>query len=68
MKSYQVSPGKLYTFSLMGIVGILVASCGSYRSSSYYDDDGIYSSKSERTTETNVQDSYNSSNVYREYF
>ena len=29
-------------YSLIGFLSILVASCGSYQNSSYYDSDGIY--------------------------
>jgi hypothetical protein len=52
--------------SLIGILGILITSCGSYQNSSYYDTDGIYGNTENRNTEKVVQD--NKTNHYKDYF
>jgi uncharacterized membrane protein YgcG len=48
-------------YSLIGFISLLVASCGSYQNSSYYDSDGIYGNTPRESQ--NV-----SSNHYKEYF
>ncbi len=44
----------------MGIIAILTTSCGSYQNSSYYDNDGVYSS--DRTT-TQPENKYSEQNL-----
>lgn len=48
-------------YSLIGVISFLVASCGSYQNSSYYDSDGIYGNSAKEAQNT-------SSKRYQEYF
>jgi len=48
-------------YSLIGFLSLLVASCGSYQNSSYYDTDGIYGNTPKEAQAI-------SSNQYKEYF
>lgn len=65
MKTNYFSSQKISIYSLFGILGLLITSCGSYQSTSYYDNDGVYgtNNKQQRTTETNPQN-----NLYKDYF
>ena len=65
MKTNYFSTKSLSVFSLIGLVGLLVTSCGSYQNSSYYDRDGIYNSN--RNNNNQVANSA-SSQEYRNYF
>src|SRR3970040_2501575 len=47
-------------YSLIGFLSLLVASCGSYQNSSYYDSDGVYGNS--RRESQNI-----SSNRYKKY-
>lgn len=49
MKTNYLLNRKIGRYSLVGIIALLAASCGSYQSTSYYDSDGIYSNP-EKTT------------------
>ena len=66
MKTNYFSTKSLSVFFLIGLVGLLVTSCGSYQNSSYYDRDGIYTS-SNRSNENQVA-STASSQEYKNYF
>ena len=48
-------------YSLIGLISILVTSCGSYQNSSYYDSDGIYGNSAREVQSR-------SSKQYQEYF
>ncbi len=63
MKTNIFSPRKTTFYFLVGSLSILVASCGSYQNSSYYDTDGIYGNTDNRTVATTTQ-----SNQYKDYF
>ena len=65
MKTNYISTKSLSVFSLIGLVGLLVTSCGSYQNTSYYDRDGIYNSS--RNNDNRVATSA-SSQEYRNYF
>lgn len=57
---------KTALYFLSGLMSILIASCGSYQNSSYYDSDGIYGNSEPKSVEKVTQN--NSSNHYKEYF
>src|SRR5680860_587616 len=48
---YSLPLPKIRFAALAALTGIVLASCGSYQSASYYDNDGIYSSDDQVTTE-----------------
>src|SRR5680860_998854 len=48
---YSLPLPKIRFAALAALTGIVLASCGSYQSASYYDNDGIYSSDNQVTTE-----------------
>ena len=53
-------------YFLIGFLGVLTTSCGSYQNSTYYDSDGIYGNTETKKKEIAPQDK--SSNYYKEYF
>ena len=63
---------KYRTFMLLSIIGSLAASCGSYQSASYYDNDGIYANGNEvsveRPTRTPQKNNTERSSTYSNYF
>ena len=61
MKTYYLINSKKNAFSLIGLVAIFTASCGSYQNSSYYDNDGVYGS-TERPKEQ-VENKYSEQNI-----
>ena len=65
MKTYYISPKSASLYSLIGLLAILMTSCGSYQNSSYYDSDGVYNNNERRSNTTANNES---SNGYREYF
>lgn len=65
MKTNFLSSKKLAMYSIAGLGALLLASCGSSKNSSYYDNDGIYGGKT-KTAEANTNSS--DSKYYKEYF
>ena len=61
MKTNTFYTKNLSPYLLIGLISILITSCGSYQNSSYYDSDGIYGNSGKAVTN-------NSSNHYKEYF
>jgi hypothetical protein len=51
------------SYYFIGVLSILLTSCGSYQNSSYYDSDGIYGSTQKRQEETQSL-----KNQYKDYF
>ncbi len=66
MKTYSYSGKRLSIYSIIGLVAIVVSSCGSYQNSSYYDSDGVYGNSQNKREVTNRDNSQ--SNKYQEYF
>ena len=52
---------KIHLFSIIGILSVLVVSCGSYQNSSYYDIDGVYGAP--QRYETNNENKYSEQNL-----
>lgn len=52
-------------FYLLGLLSLLLASCGSYQNSSYHDNDGVYGNSSSNRY---VQQSTGTNNQYKDYF
>ena len=52
-------------FYLIGLLSLLLASCGSYQNSSYHDNDGVYGNSSNSYVQSN---SNGTNNQYKEYF
>mgnify|MGYP000296600791 CR=1 FL=1 len=48
----SITPQKLRFTAFIGLMGLLLVSCGSYEQASYYDNDGIYSRGTERVVVT----------------
>src|SRR6187402_2106723 len=67
MKTLSFSAHKISRYSLFGILSILMASCGSYQSTSTSDNDGIYGSSGQNQA-TNSNQSNGQNNGYKEYF
>src|SRR5438067_2076005 len=67
MKTNSFSSKSLYSNLIVGLVSILMASCGSYQNSSYYDNDGIYGTP-QRTTSHYNSYSTPANNQYKDYF
>lgn len=65
MKTYYFSARPKFLCLTAGLLGLLVASCGSYQNTSYNDNDGIYSDGQRRTSTVAQQ---NPSNQYQQYF
>ncbi|HEU4495447.1 MAG TPA: hypothetical protein VFR70_00180, partial [Flavobacterium sp.] len=63
MKTYYFSNKSASTYSLIGLLSILMASCSSYQSASY-DSDGVYSDSQRRYP----AQASSQSNGYSEYF
>jgi hypothetical protein len=63
--NYFSSAKSISIYSIIGLISVVMASCGSYKNSSYYDKDGIYGSdESSKETKVVNQDS----DKYKEYF
>ena len=61
------------TAALLAVVGLLVVSCGSYQSASYYDNDGIYSNGQQVSVEKSTKQvqqpkQKKGDNTYAQYF
>lgn len=65
MKTYYFNSRPQFLYSVMGLLGLLVTSCGSYNNVSY-DNDGIYDDGQPRRSQ--VAQNTTPSNGYREYF
>jgi hypothetical protein len=71
MRTYYTIGLKKYGFFLIGIVSIIITSCGSYQNVSYYDNDGIYSSnttKKEQVSKNNNENTDPKSHEYAQKF
>ena len=66
MKTYIFSLKKASLYTLFGLSSILLASCGSYQNSSYYDNDGIYGGTTVSRIENTQRPEQN--NAYAGYF
>lgn len=71
MKTNYLSGRNLSLYMLIGLVGLLASSCGSYQNSSYYDNDGVYGSSQRPNYQT--QNRYSEENIaqgnkYKDYF
>ncbi|MEZ4853907.1 hypothetical protein [Flavobacterium sp.] len=51
MKTNLPNLSKIPSFFMLGILSLFVVSCGSYNNSSYYDNDGVYSSSEPSSVE-----------------
>ena len=51
----------LNSFSLLGLLSLFIVSCGSYQNTSYYDNDGVYSSAERENTP--VENKYSEQNM-----
>ena len=65
MKTYYFNSRPKFLYSVMGLLGLFLSSCGSYQNTSYNDNDGIYENGQTRRSEV-AQNT--SSNGYTEYF
>ncbi|WP_026728067.1 hypothetical protein [Flavobacterium denitrificans] len=52
-------------FYLIGLLSFLLASCGSYQNTSYYDNDGVYGKPTNTYAQTNTT---STNNQYKDYF
>lgn len=68
MKTYYFSNGKLSIYSILGLMAFVVASCGSYQDSSYYDHDGIYDNSQRERSNTQASEGNSQNNHYKDYF
>ena len=71
MKTNYYNSRKLSIYSIIGLLALMVASCGSYQNKSYYDRDGIYGGESEIVAQTATNDGQaktTESNKYTDYF
>lgn len=67
MKTNALITLKAPLYFLIGFLGLAVTSCGSYQNSSYYDNDGVYSTNGEKIVIKDNQP--NSTSVqYKQYF
>jgi hypothetical protein len=67
MKTNVLITRKTYLYFFIGLLGLVVSSCGSYQNSSYNDNDGVYSSNGEKNATKDSQP--NSSSIqYKQYF
>ena len=62
MKTYLSLRQNSNHFYLIGLLSLLLASCGSYQNSSYYDNDGVYGGSSVKYVANGTN------NQYKEYF
>lgn len=67
MKTNYLFSLKYFNYFILILVGISVISCGSFKNSSYEDNDGIYSSTSKRETELNREEQSVNANSNIEY-
>ena len=68
MKTYYFSTVKpICLFSILVLINSLTASCGSYKNSSYYDNDGIYGSPEVQRSDSRSQNN-DKDNQYKDYF
>lgn len=67
MKTYYFSQKSASIYSLIGLLTILMSSCGSYQNTSYHDTDGVYNDSERRTDNTTANNNQNT-NEYKEYF
>jgi len=67
MKTNLFFPRHTLKYTLIGLISILLTSCGSYQNSSYYDSDGIYGNSSRETQNTPIIQN-NPNNQYKQYF
>lgn len=70
---YSLPHSKLRNITMLVTLGLIIASCGSYQQSSYYDNDGIYSDNTPTTVERrpeqrNYQQNNTETNTYSDYF
>ena len=70
MKTNFISFKSNSLYILLGLIGSMVTSCGSYQNSSYYDRDGIYGSSERKVVASNNRNYENSpqNNHYKYYF
>ena len=66
MKTSTLSFQNTSIYYIVGFLSVLLASCGSYQNSSYYDSDGIYGNTANRAIVTETQNAPN--NDYKDYF
>ncbi|PZX94867.1 hypothetical protein DOS84_04765 [Flavobacterium aquariorum] len=67
MKTNALITWKTTLYSLIGFLSLVVTSCGSYQNSSYYDNDGVYSTNGEKIVIKDNQP--NSASIqYKQYF
>ncbi|HKO76983.1 MAG TPA: hypothetical protein VJU52_07180 [Flavobacterium sp.] len=67
MKTNALITRKTPLYFLIGFLGLVVTSCGSYQNSSYYDNDGVYGTNGEKIVIKDNQP--NSASVqYKQYF
>lgn len=68
MKTYYFSTVKpICLFSIFILINVLTTSCGSYKNTSYYDNDGIYGNPEVQRSETRPQSDTKDSQ-YKDYF
>ena len=68
MKTYYFSTVKpICLFSIFILINVLTTSCGSYKNTSYYDNDGIYGNPEVQRSETRPQSNTKDSQ-YKDYF
>ena len=65
MKTYYISPKSASLYSLIGLLAILMTSCGSYQNSSYYDSDGVYNNNERRSNTTANNESSNGYRIFQ---
>lgn len=67
MKTNAIITRKTSLYFLIGFLGMIITSCGSYQNSSYYDNDGVYNTNGEKVV---VKDNQKTSTSvqYKEYF
>lgn len=72
MKTYNFSTGNILLKSIVGLLGLISVSCGTYQNKSYYDNDGIYGSQRQETgavsTDTKDSNVSEANQKYKEYF
>lgn len=70
---YSLPHNRLRNITMLVTLGLIIASCGSYQQSSYYDNDGIYSNNTPTTVERrpeqrNYQQNNPETDTYSDYF
>ena len=65
MKTYYSPSKSIPIYSLIGLISIMLTSCGSYQNSSYNDRDGVYGSGNRANSTASNQDQ---DNHYKNYF